>query len=407
VTAEPTAPPPHLRKGRLIALLAALTAFGPLSTDLYLPSLPSLALYFSVPASDVQLTLSVFLGAFAVSQLVYGPVSDRFGRRPALLAGAVLFAIGSLACALAPTIETLIAARFVQAVGACSGPVVCRAVVRDLYAPEQAARALAYIGAAMALAPAIGPVIGGVLEHGLGWRANFVLVAALAAASIATIWFALAESNRQRDAGALAPARMLANYRRLLAHRQYRGLLLTATAMYSGLFCFISGSSFVFIGAFELTPSQYGLCFGAVVCGYIAGSIISTRVGRRLGLHRLGVLGLTVLAGAGLLMAVAGIAWPLAATVLVPMILFMLGYGLAMPATVASALGPFPQIAGAASALIGFCQFAVAALIGYALSHAAPGSAAGMSVAIAALGVAALVAYVAIASARGGFRAPS
>jgi len=160
------------------ALLTALVALGPISTDLYLPSLPGLARDFGVAAADVQLTLSVFLIGLAVAQLIHGPLSDRFGRRPVLLTGLAIYVVASVACLLAPTIEVLIAVRFVQAVGACVGPVLARAIVRDVHGREGATRILAYMSAAMALAPAIGPIVGGFVEVWLGWRVNFLLLVA-------------------------------------------------------------------------------------------------------------------------------------------------------------------------------------------------------------------------------------
>ena len=170
MTAASPVPPvaadrPH---GLLVgALLTLLVALGPLSTDFYLPALPLIGRALQADIATTQLTLSVFLVGFAVGQLVYGPLSDRFGRRPLILAGLVLYLVASIACALAASIEALIAWRFVQAVGACAGPVLARAVVRDLHDPAGAARALAYIALAMALAPALGPVLGGLMT--VGW----------------------------------------------------------------------------------------------------------------------------------------------------------------------------------------------------------------------------------------------
>ena len=159
-------------------LLTALVAFGAISTDLYLPSLPAIGAGFAADISQVQLTLSVFLVGFAVSQAVYGPLSDRFGRRPVLLGGLSIYLIASLACMTAPGIGSLIAWRFVQALGACTGVVLGRAIVRDVYGREGAARMLSYMGMAMALAPALGPILGGYLQVWFGWRANFAGFAA-------------------------------------------------------------------------------------------------------------------------------------------------------------------------------------------------------------------------------------
>ncbi len=355
----------------LAALLTALTAFGPLSTDLYLPSLPGLVAVFATDMATVQLTLSVFLIGFAVSQLVYGPVSDRFGRRPALLAGIGLFAAGTVACALAPTIETLIAARLVQAVGACSGPVLARAVLRDLAPPQEAARLLAYMSMAMAVAPAAGPVLGGVLTTALGWQANFWLLLGFALAMLAGTLLRLPETNSRRDPAATRPRRLIEAYASLLRDRLFVGYASVVAGAYSTIFVFISGSAFVLVEAMGLSPVAYGLCFGLAVLGYIAGAFGAGRLTRRLGLDRMIALGTAVMAAGAIVMAAlawAGVASP--AAVLVPFVPVMAGVGLAMPNAVAGAVGPFPHMAGTASALLGFVQMTVAAAVGVAIGHA-------------------------------------
>src|SRR5574340_191554 len=173
---------PH--SSSLVVLLATLVALGPISTDLYLPALPALATYFGSDVSRVQLTLSVFLAGFAVAQIVYGPLSDRFGRRPVMLAGLTIYLLASVACAFAVSIDGLIAARFLQALGACAGPVLGRAIVRDVYGPVEAARVLAYISGAMAIAPMLGPMLGGWLTVLFGWRANFAALSIFSAAQL-------------------------------------------------------------------------------------------------------------------------------------------------------------------------------------------------------------------------------
>src|SRR6266446_10357734 len=187
------------------ALLTALVALGPMSTDLYLPSLPGLLRHFDADIAEVQLTLSVFLVGLAVGQLVYGPLSDRFGRRPVLLAGLILYVVASAICALAPGVPTLIAARLLQATGACAGPVVCRAVVRDVHGREGAARILSYMGAAMALAPTLGPILGGFLELWFGWRAAFAVMTLYGAAGLVIVALALPETNLAPDLHAARP----------------------------------------------------------------------------------------------------------------------------------------------------------------------------------------------------------
>lgn len=374
-------------------LLTLAVALGPMSTDFYLPSLPALVDYFATDVASVQLTLSVFLAGFAVAQLVYGPLSDRYGRRPVMLAGVTIFTLASIACMLATSVEMLIAARLVQAIGACAGPVLGRAVVRDVYGREGAARMLALIGAAMALAPLIGPIVAGYLTVWFGWRSNFLVLTVYGAVILFGIMAALAETNAHRGE-VTGLAQMLRNYRAFLHSRVWLGYVLCNSATYAGLFAFISGSSFVFITVLGLPPHLFGLCFAAAVAGYIAGTIFSARTVTRLGIERMVLAGAAICALGGLAMAgpaLAGIetVW----SVLAPMILFTIGVGLVMPNSIAGAIGPFPTMTGAASALMGFTQMALAAAVGIGVAAAFDGTARPMAVALALSGVAALAAY--------------
>jgi DHA1 family bicyclomycin/chloramphenicol resistance-like MFS transporter len=288
------------------ALLTALVALGPLSTDLYLPSLPSLARYFAVGVDDIQLTLSVFLVGLATAQLVYGPLSDRFGRRPVLLVGLAIYVVASVVCMLAPSVPVLVVARFVQAVGACVGPVLGRAVVRDVYGREGAARVLAYMSAAMALAPAIGPILGGFLEEWFGWRINFLALVLYGSGGLVLAWRLLPETNKAPDLQAAQPIRILLGYRGFLNHRAYLGYVLCCAFAYSGIFAFISGSSYVLQEVVGLGPIGFGLCFAGVVIGYIIGTVVAGRLSRRLGIDRLIAVGAGIgVAGGTLLLALA------------------------------------------------------------------------------------------------------
>ena len=370
------------------ALLTALVALGPMSTDLYLPSLPGLLRHFDADIAEVQLTLSVFLVGLAVGQLVYGPLSDRFGRRPVLLAGLILYVVASVICALAPSVPTLIAARLLQAIGACAGPVVCRAVVRDVHGREGAARILSYMGAAMALAPALGPILGGFVEAWLGWRANFAILCIYGAVGLALTAAILPETapHRGESGGGLDAA--LRGYLGLLGQRVYIGFVLCCALAYGGIFCFISGSSFVFVDIIGLAPQLYGVCFGAIVLGYILGTLVGGRLTRRIGVERLVRTG-------GLISAVGGLAlllsvWTTGASVagiLLPTVIYMVGTGLVLPNAMAGAIGPFPRMAGTAAALLGFVQMGLAAAGGVAIGHLANGTAIPMAAGIALAGL--------------------
>jgi len=375
-------------------LLTALVAFGPLSTDLYLPSLPTLVRVFDTDIATVQLTLSVFLIGFAVSQLVYGPMSDRFGRRPTLLVGVAVYLIASAACALTTDIHGLIVARFFQALGACCGPVVARAVVRDVFGRDRAATVLAYMSMAMALAPAVGPILGGVVTELFGWRANFILLTGFAVVILAAVWSLLAETNTHRDEDALQPGRLAANYLMLLRNRGFVGYVLVVACSYSGIFSFISGSSFVLMGRLHLSPARYGMSFGAVVFGYIVGSFLAGRLTRRVGGARMIRIGTAVSLAGGLLggaLALADVVH--LAAIVAPVFLFILGAGLTLPNATANAVGPYPTMAGLASSLLGFAQMAIAAAVGIGVGHLHDGTQLPMMGAIALVALGALLAH--------------
>ena len=369
------------------ALLTALVALGPISTDLYLPSLPGLLRHFDADVAEVQLTLSVFLLGLAGGQLVYGPLSDRFGRRPVLLGGLLLYVVASIICALAPSVPALIAARLLQATGACAGPVVCRAVVRDVHGREGAARILSYMGAAMALAPALGPILGGFIESWLGWRANFAILCVYGAIGLGLTAAILPETAPHRSESGDGLHAALRGYLSLLGKRGYVGFVFCCALAYCGIFCFISGSSFVFVDVIGLPPQLYGVCFAAIVLGYILGTLVGGRLTRRLGVERLVKTGGLISAAGGL--ALVASVWTTGASIpgiLLPTVVYMVGTGLVLPNAMAGAIGPFPRIAGTAAALLGFVQMGLAAAGGVVIGHLANGTAIPMAAGIALAG---------------------
>ena len=386
---------PRQDRFAVAVLLTFLVAFGPMSTDLYLPALPSIVAHFDSDVPTVQLTLSVFLVGFAVAQLLYGPLSDRFGRRPVILGGIVIFTISSIACALAPTIEALIAARFCQALDACCGPVLGRAVVRDIYGRDRAATVLAYMAMAMAIAPGIGPIVGGVLTSAFGWASNFWLLTGFGAAMLAATLIVLAESNRFPDPTATQPTRLIRNYGILLSHRPYLVYVLIVGCLYSGIFSFISGSSYVFIDGLGLSPTQYGFCFAAIVVGYMAGSFIAGRLSGRLGVDRMLAIGLAIcLVGAVPMVALAAVGVFTILSVVGPFFVFMVGVALSLPNAMAGAIGPFPRMAGLASSLLGFFQMSTAAGVGIGVSAFTDGGPLPMAVAVFAVALIAVFARI-------------
>jgi DHA1 family bicyclomycin/chloramphenicol resistance-like MFS transporter len=387
-------PAPRSRLGRVAILLTAVVGMGALSIDMFLPSLPALAEHYRTDSATAQLTVTLFLVGLAAAQLVFGPLSDRFGRRVVLIGGLSIYTVAGLACALAPGIRLLIAARVLQAFGAGSGPVVARAIVRDVYEREQAARALALMSTAQALTPILAPVLGGFLHVAFGWRSVFYVLAGFGALFVLGALTLVRETNVRRDASALSPARLAENLRALLGSPAYLGYVAAVSLMFCGQFAFISGSSFVLIGGLGVAPNVYGFCFGSVAVGLMAGSFTTSRLTPRVGLDRMVLIGTALGACAGLVMA--ALAWSGArsvAAVIVPMFFFAMGLGLVGPNAVAGAVGPFPHMAGLAAAVLGVAQMTGSAVYGIAVGRLADGTALPMASAIASAGLAALLCF--------------
>ena len=379
----------------VLVLLTALMSIGLFASDVYLPSLPSIRAEFITDTASVQLTLSVFWVAFGLSQLIYGPVCDRYGRRPTLLCGMAVYFVASVACAAATSIEMLVVVRFFQALGACCGPVVVRAVVRDVFGRDGSAKVLAYMGMAFALAPIAGPILGGYLEVWADWRLGFIFLATLGAVLLGGILFLLKETNVQVDETATNLSSMLRNYANLLGDRSYMGFVLCATFAFCGVFAFMSGSSFILIGLFGLTPDVFGLCYATFPAGYVIGAFIVGRRTAQLGIEMMVRLGTTVIFGSGVLLIVFVLIGFLNVTsILVPMFTFMIGYGMLHPTAVAGAIGPHASKAGAASGLLGFIQIGSAALFGVVVGHTLGESAVPMALAIFVAATALLLTFL-------------
>jgi len=378
----------------MTAVLAMLTALGPLSTDFYLPSLPEIVRVMGTDIAGAQATLSSFLFGFAAGQIFWGPLSDRLGRKPILYAGLALFGLATLACAMAPSIEALTIARALQALGA-SGPIVLgRAMVRDLYDGPRAGRELARMGMIMGLVPAVAPVMGGVLQAAFGWRSTFIASLVFAVGLAVVIATVMPETLRQRSPQPLSLVAIFRGFGVLLQNRAFRVYVGLTALCYAGLFAFISGSSFVLIDIYGLTPVQYGLSFAFAVLGYISGTILAQRLVGRRGMDGVISLGVACLAIGGLAMLFCVLSgFGGAAGVVVPMALYTCGVGLAMPQSQASAMMPFPDRAGAASSLNGLCQMLLSACVGLAVGHLLKRGALPLPLVIAAIGIAAFVLF--------------
>jgi DHA1 family bicyclomycin/chloramphenicol resistance-like MFS transporter len=380
----------------LTLLLSLLTALGPMSTDMFLPSLPAIGHALSATTAQTQLTMSSYLLGFAAGQIVYGPVSDRYGRRPVILAALGLFGVATLLCATTRSIETLIGMRFVQALGGAGSIVLARAVVRDLYSGVKAGHQLSIMGSITAFAPIVAPGIGGALQTAFGWQASFVLLVGFAAIAAAAAARFLPETLRQRTAGPFSLASMGGLYRSVLTHRGFLGNLAILTTSYVGLFAWVSGASVVIQGVYGLSPLHFGAIYAVGAGGYMIGTALAARIVMRKGLDRTIGIGAAVQAAGGLAM-VAGVALGIAdaAWLVGAMTVYLAGMGFVLPQSMAGALTPFPDRAGTASSLMGFTQQTSAALAAAAIGLYLGRSAWPVAGTVAAMGCLAFAAWAA------------
>lgn len=385
----------------LTALLAGLTAVGPLTTDMYLPSLPGIAEALHADTARVGLTISSYLIGFAAGQIVYGPVADRHGRKPVLIGAIVLYAAASLACAVSTSIDMLIAARALQALGGSGAIVLARAIVRDLYSGARAGRELSLIGSVMALAPVLAPMAGGLLQTAFGWRAIFLVLVVTGVAGVLVVWRLLPETLPEKSAHPVSLAAMLQSYSIVARHRGYLAYLGLASTSYAGLFAWISSASFVLQNLYGLTPIAFGLYFAVGSVGFLAGTSLAARLVVAAGLDRtIGFGGLALSLG-GLGVA-AAVAFDLSSALwmVLPVAVFLAGLGMVLPQSIAGAMQPFPERAGAASSLFGFVQQSGAAICGAVVVWLLGTSAWPLAVAMALMGCATLALWALTRSAR-------
>ena len=342
---------------RVLAILSALMGFASISTDFYLPAMPMMARALHADAGSVDFTISGYLIGFSVGQLFWGAVSDRYGRRLPVAAGLVLFVIGSAGCALSGDIWTIIFWRIVQALGACAGVVLSRAMVRDLYQGPRAAQMLSTLIAIMAIAPLLGPVLGAQIAAFAGWRAIFWTLVGVGLVTLAAL-FTLPETlpAARRQTAPLVGA--FGRYGKLLTNGKILGYASAGAFFYAGMFAYIAGTPFAFITYHHVPAESYGLLFGAGILGIVATNILNTRLVFRYGMDRILVGGTMVSALAGVLVAATaftdwGGLWGLFA----PLLLFVSVAGFIIANSIAGAMADFPEQAGEVSALVGAIQY--------------------------------------------------
>ncbi len=344
-----------------IAVLAGLAATGTLATNILLPSLPQMAVSLKVSSAAVTSAITVFLAVFAVGQLVVGPISDRYGRRWPVLIGFAVFFAGSIWCALADDLPSLLTGRVIQAAGACATSVLSRAIARDLFSGAALARAMALIRIAMAAAPGFSPLLGGALDHAFGWRSEYVLVAGFAALGALAYGTLLGETHHATRTP-LDPLAIAKNYLGLIADRRFVVPAATVSLIMGGLFSIFSAAPRILIEAMHFTPIQLGLFFAGTVLIVFAAGMLATRLAPRYGLDRSIRGGLFATAAGAIAMLLVSLCSPSFLPFLGAMSVFLLGMGIVNPLGTAQALSPFGEKAGAASALVGFWQMMTAAI---------------------------------------------
>jgi DHA1 family bicyclomycin/chloramphenicol resistance-like MFS transporter len=344
-----------------IAVLAGLAATGTLATNILLPSLPQMATSLNVTSAAVTSAITIFLAVFAVGQLAVGPISDRYGRRWPVLIGFAVFLAGSIWCALANDLPSLLIGRVIQAAGACATSVLSRAIARDMFSGAALARAMALIMIAMAAAPGFSPLLGGALDHAFGWRSEFVLVAAFAALG-AVAYAAVFGETHHATRTPLDPLAIAKTYLGLIADRRFVVPAATVSLIMGSLFSIFSAAPRILIEAMHFSPIQLGLFFAGTVLIVFAAGMLATKLAPRYGLDRSIRGGLLAAVAGGIAMLLVSLYSPNFLSYLGSTAVFLLGMGIVNPLGTAQALSPFGDRAGAASALVGFWQMMTAAI---------------------------------------------
>jgi DHA1 family bicyclomycin/chloramphenicol resistance-like MFS transporter len=360
-----SAKPSSMSPGLIVLVLSLLLGLQPVTTDLYLPALPAMTQGFGAPMSQAQLTLTALLLAFGLSQMVWGPLSDRFGRRPVLLVGTLLYVVASVGSTFSASMDQLIVWRTLQGVAMGAGVMCARAIVRDLYTPADGARIMSKGLTGLGVIACASAPLGGLLAGYLGWRMALMALAVFGAGALLVVALRFEETLAQKNPRALEPVTLLRTWWAILQNPTFLAFTLLATTSYGGLFTFLAASSFVFIQVLGLSQPAYGLAMFTMSLSYIAGTFICRRLLPRYGMRKTVALAgaCTLTAGTSMgLLALAGVQH--VAAIMVPFYIFMLAHGVHQPCGQSGAVGPFPQAAGAASALSGFLMMIAAFFMG-------------------------------------------
>lgn len=379
-----------------------MTAFAPLSIDMYLPALPALSTSFGTGASEVQLTLSSFFLGLALGQATVGPLSDALGRRRPLLVGLAIYTLASLLCAAAPTISTLVAFRFVQGFAGAAGIVIARAIVRDLHTGVAAAQFLSVLMLVSGLAPILAPVIGGQLLLVSPWQGVFLFLAAFSGMLLVVVGSSLRETLPPEMRQTEGLRGTLATFRSLLSDRAFLGYALACGLAIAAVFCYISGASFVFQEIYGASPQTFSFIFGLNAVGLVAAGQVNGRLVRRVEPLRLLAAGLVTSTIGGLILLAVVASGDVGASLglagfLVPLFVVVAPIGFIMPNATVLALAGSPKTAGSASALLGLMQFGLGAFVAPLVGLGGSGTALPMAFAMALLEGLALLAFLVLA----------
>ena len=365
-------PPYGSRERAPFVLIVAITACGTLGMHLIIPALPDTARSLGVSAGTIQLTITLYLIGLAIGQLLYGPVSDRFGRRPVLLAGLALFTLAGLATTAAPNAWTLVIARILQSIGACAGLVLGRAIVRDSATADRATAQLALLTLVMSAAPAIAPVLGGTATAWFGWRAAFALLAIVGAVTLVFAILLLPETNALQSS---SRASLLLGSLRLFRSRAFCGYVLGGACTTTSFYAFMAASPFILVNLLHQSPERVGLYYLLLMVGVAAGGLAANRLAGRITTRSaLRIANAIAIAGAACFMLAELAGWLNVVSMIAPVVVFMVGAGMASPFALTGAVSVNPHAIGAASGLYGFTQMAYGALCTVIVEVWRPGS---------------------------------
>lgn len=341
----------------IVALILFVSALGPFASDSYLPSLPAMARELGSSASAMQLTITLYLLGVSLSQLVYGPLSDRYGRKPIILIGLSIAVLGSTLCVFAVSSFTLILARLIQGIGMGVTNSLFRAVMRDTFSGSRLAKIASYTGMIFSIAPAAAPIIGGYLQTNFGWEANFIFISALAGTSWLSIWYLLPETNVDLNPQATNLKIVFSNYLELLTNKKFIGFALCSSLAFAGAISYCAISPFLFQDVLGLTPVQYGWLAITITFGILCGQLTNSMFVQRLGINTMLKTGMYLMLASGSIMLLIGLLGILnVSVVMAPTFIFIFGISMIFPNAMAGAFTPFAKKAGSAGAVYGCLQ---------------------------------------------------